>query len=167
VVSVSPRRRKLRLVRADAVPADLVLLVRAAPASVDEAVDDIARDALQSGRTYVVLDETGKREPLFGVSTFAHRPGVSVLSLLARFDDAPSYLEAQVGAMRSAGFTVLPTGTNPDHFDIQLLPGRADDNADEPVLAVRAAAARLVAVAGELRPNPIYHEESDRTVEDE
>ena len=155
------------MVRSDAVPDDLVVVVRAAPASVDEAVDDIAHDALQSGRTYAVLDEAGRREALFGVSTFAHRPGVSLLTVLARFDDAPSYLEARVGALRAAGFKVLPTGTNLDHFDVQLLPGQGDDDADEPVLAVRTAATQLVAAAGELRPNPTYHEESDRTLEEE
>jgi hypothetical protein len=79
-----------------------------------------------------------------------------VAEALARFDEAPSYLEARLGALRSAGFVVLPTGANVDHFDVQLLPGHADEDAGEPVVAVRKAAARLVAAAGELRRNPAY-----------
>jgi hypothetical protein len=147
------------------VPDDLVVVVRATPASVEATVEDIAVDALESGRTYAVQDEAGEREPLFGVSVFARRPEVPVAEALARFDEAPSYLEARVGVLRSAGFVVLPTGANADHFDVQLLPGHADEDAGEPVVAVRDAAARLVAAAGELRRNPAYAGERHRLPE--
>jgi hypothetical protein len=109
------------MLRADAVADDLVVVVRAAPASVEDAINDIAVDALESGQTYVVQNERGEREPLFGVSVFALRAGVPLIELLSRFDEAPSYLEAQVGALQSARFVVLPTGANVDHFDVQLL----------------------------------------------
>jgi hypothetical protein len=80
--------------------------------SVEDAINDIAVDALESGQTYVVQNERGEREPLFGASVFALRAGVPLIELLSRFDEAPSYLEAQVGALRSARFVVLPTGAN-------------------------------------------------------
>jgi hypothetical protein len=143
------------MLRADAVPDDLVVVVRAAPASVEDAINDIAVDALESGQTYVVQNERGEREPLFGVSVFALRAGVPLIELLSRFDEAPSYLEAQVGALQSARFVVLPTGANVDHFDVQLLSGQAEVT-DEPAAVVWEAAARLVAAAGALRPNPAY-----------
>jgi hypothetical protein len=80
---------------------------------------------------------------------------VPLIELLSRFDEAPSYLEAQVGALQSARFVVLPTDANVDHFDVQLLSGQAEVT-DEPAAVVWEAAARLVAAAGELRPNPAY-----------
>ncbi len=44
---------------------------------------------------------------------------------------------------------------NLDHFDVQLLDGvREDDTRGS--AEVRMAAARLLAVAGPLRPNPAY-----------
>ena len=144
------------MVRPDAVPDDLVVVIRATPASVEEAVNDITRDALESGRTYAVLGDHGEREPLFGVSVFAYRSEVGLVELLVRFDEAPAYLESSVGELRSAGLALLPTGTNLDHFDVQLLPGQADEGNGEPAGAVRAAAARLLAAAGDLRPNPAY-----------
>jgi len=86
---------------------------------------------------------------------FARPPGVEVATVLARFDDAPGYLETTVGVLRAAGFAVWPTGSVATHFDVQLLPGRRED---EPVTleAVRSAAVRLLNVAGELRLNPAY-----------
>ncbi|MGH9268110.1 MAG: hypothetical protein ACRD0D_08025 [Acidimicrobiales bacterium] len=88
--------------------------------------------------------------PSGGVSVFARQPGVAVAEILARFDDAPTYLEATVGALRGEAFTVWPTGTAPDHFDVQLLPGVAEDDS-APADAVCRAATRLIAIAGGLR----------------
>jgi len=165
-VPASPKRRKLRLVRPGDVPDDLVVVIRATPASVEEAVDDIALDALKSGRTYVILGDHGEREPLFGISVFAYHSQVGLADLLVRFDEAPAFLESRVGKLRSAGFVVLPTGANLDHFDVQLLPGQPDKGDGEPAGAVRTAAARLVATAGELQPNPVYFGGPDTMVEE-
>ena len=68
---------------------------------------------------------------------------------------APEYLEAAVGALRGAGLEVLPTGVNPDHYDVQLVGGQREEDL-EPLAAIRAAAERLLAAAGDLRPNPAY-----------
>ena len=92
---------------------------------------------------------------LFGISVFARRPGVALVEILARFDMGPAYLEAAVGSLRAAGFGLLPTGVNPDHYDVQLVPGQREEDL-EPLAAIRGAADRLVAVAGDLRSNPAY-----------
>lgn len=143
------------MLREEGPPDDLVLVIRACPATREECVADIVADALRSGRLYVVADPAGGREVLFGVSVFARRPGVAPVEILVRFDAAPAYLEAAVGNLRSAGFDVLPTGGNPDHYDVQLVPGQREEDL-EPLAAIRAAADRLVAAAGDLLPNPAY-----------
>ena len=43
--------------------------------------------------------------------------------VLDRFRAAPMFVEAPVGAIRAAGFEVIPTGTGADHFDVQLIVG--------------------------------------------
>jgi hypothetical protein len=50
---------------------------------------------------------------------------------------------------------VIPTGGNLDHYDVHLLDGVAEEDEREPAEA-RTAAARLLAAAGPLRPNPAY-----------
>jgi hypothetical protein len=92
---------------------------------------------------------------LYGVSVFA-RPGVSPTAVLRRFASSPFYLEATAGDLRKAGFDVLPTGANPDHFDVLLVDGRHPDEPLLPVAELRVAAERLVTLCGEPRANPAY-----------
>lgn len=153
------------MVREGETPNDLVLLIRASPATRSESVADLVADATRSGRLYVLTDASGRREVLFGVSVFARRPGVAPIEVLARFDAAPAYLEASVRKLREAGFGVVPTGVNPDHYDIQLVGGQREDDL-EPLAAIRAAAERLVEAAGDLRPNPAYAGGSGRPLEE-
>lgn len=143
------------MLRAGDPPPDLVVVIRAAPATAREVIDDLAEDALASGLAYAIEPEPGHREPLFGVSVFARPPGVEVATVLARFDDAPAYLETTVGVLRAAGFVVWPTGAVGNHFDVQLLPGRSESKPTS-LEAVRSAAIRLLGIAGELRLNPAY-----------
>lgn len=114
----------------------------------------MAEAALLSAEVYVVEREDGFREVLYGVSVYARRPGADP-DVLERFRTTPAYLAVPVGRLRATGFPVLPTGTHPDHFDVQLASGHGeDDPATKEVIA--AAARRLVETAGDPRPNPFY-----------
>lgn len=152
----SPRRRKARMLRPGGPPGDKTLLIRATPASIDEAIVDIAEDAMESALVYEVERPGGERVALYGVSVFARPPGVPPVEVLRRLASSPYYLEATAGALRAAGLDVLPTGTSPDHFDVLLIDGRPAEEPLLPLTDVRAAAERLVAVCGEARPNPAY-----------
>jgi len=59
---------------------------------------------------------------------------------------------------------VLLTGARPDHFDVQLVPGRGERDlvADD---AVTTGARRLVDTAGDLQPNPFYAGAGDASPE--
>lgn len=142
------------MVREGETPGDLVVVVRAAPATVGETVEDIVMAAELSAEAYVVARRGESRELLYGVSVYARRPEAEV-DVLIRFAASPSYLEVSVGLLTAAGFPVLPTGTDPDHFDVQLVPGHVEGDPAEEALVVTAAS-RLVARAGDLRPNPFY-----------
>ncbi len=98
------------------------------------------------------------------MSVYARRPGTDP-DVLQRFSAAPAYLAAPVGSLRAAGFPVLPTGTHPDHFDVQLVAGQGEG---DPVTdrAILAAAWRLVDVAGALQANPFYAGAGDESPED-
>jgi len=61
-----------------------------------------------------------------------------------------------VREVRSSGFDVVPTGANPDHFDLLLIDGRSPDLPLLSLAEVELAARRLVEVCGELHPNPSY-----------
>ncbi len=77
--------------------------------------------------------------------------------MLRRFPRSPSFLRVTAGAIRHAGFDLLPTGSNPHHYDVQLLPGRVegvDPEAGRDEL--RGAVLRLLLAAGEFHPNPAY-----------
>lgn len=137
-------------------PDDLVLLIRAAPDNVEETIEDIAEDARDSADRYVIEGSAGERELLFGVSVFARSEAAAADEVLRRFARAPAYLEAPVGTIRRAGFSVLPTGDNTDHFDVQLIAGRVEEEGLAVILEVRQAAERLVRACGDLRPNPAY-----------
>ena len=142
------------MIRDEPVPADTSVLVRAAAASVAATVEDMVVDAVASSGLYVVEDEVGRLEVLYGISVFARRPGIGVERVLRRFPDAPCYLESSVGRLRAAGFDVLATGTNPDHFDVQLIAGRSPDVSPLPRAEVESAARRLVAATSGLIGNP-------------
>lgn len=152
----SPRRRKVRMLRPEGPPDDMALLIRAMPASIDEAILDIAEDALESAAVYEVERLGGGRVALYGVSVFARSRGASPVEVLRRFASSPYYLEATAGTVRAAGFDLLPTGANPDHFDVLLVDDRSTDDPLLPLTEVRAAAERLVAVCGDPRSNPAY-----------
>jgi hypothetical protein len=77
--------------------------------------------------------------------------------VLRLFPRSPSFFRVSVGAIRSAGFEVLPTGSNPDHYDVQLLPGRIEGVDPEGGREeLRGAVLRLLLAAGELYLNPAY-----------
>ena len=105
----SPRRRKLRVGRGDETPDDLVLVIRASPATRPECIADLVADAVRSGRVYAVAGSSGRRQVLFGVSVFARRPGVAPIEVLARFDAAPAYLEGRSGPNTPGEVPVRPS----------------------------------------------------------
>ncbi len=152
----SPKRRKLRLLRAGDLPSDATLLIRATPASVDAAVTDLAAGALDSAEIYEVELPDGRRVSLYAVSVFSRPGGADPNELLRRFPRAPCYLEASVAAVRSAGFAVLPTGATPEHYDILLVGSGAPVRVSPSMAELTSAARRLVEVCGEMRPNPSY-----------
>ena len=142
------------MVRPGPPPDDLVVVLRATPGSLEAALDDIADAAVRSAAVYVVEDGAD-RHLLFGVSVFAVPAGGTPADVLVRFDTAPTYAAATVGALREAGFRLIPTGGNPDHYDVQLL-DRVDEDENRPADEVKVATARMLAAAGPLRPNPAY-----------
>lgn len=87
---------------------------------------------------------------------FARRPGVDLATVLERFSGAAAYVEAAVGALRAAGFEIYPTGSNVDHFDIQLIGGLGEADPIASKDDLREAAARLLTAFGPARPNPAY-----------
>jgi hypothetical protein len=158
-VTVPPShdRRKTRLLRDEPPPDDIVVMLRAAAADLARTLRNVALDAIESARTYVIQGPDGRREILYGISVYAQRQGVKPADVLARFTHAPHYLASSVGAIRRAGFEVYATGTNPDHFDVQMLADRGEDGLSEPTdEEVRAAAAGFMWAVGPLIPNPAY-----------
>ena len=156
----SPGRRKRRLVRPEGPPDDLLLVIRAMPVSRSAAVDQMVEDAEFSARLYVLEGEGGGRELLYGISVFAHGASQDPRGVLDRFRAAPMFVEAPVGAIRAAGFEVIPTGTGADHFDVQLIVGVTEADPPPSERDVRDAATRVLDVAGEMRPNPFYTDDT-------
>jgi hypothetical protein len=154
----STGRRKTRLVREEAPPHDLVVLVRAAGFDLEGTLADLVRDARYSGDTYAIDRPGGRKEVLFGVSVFAVRPGGTVAGELEKFSASPHYLAMTVGRLQAAGFEVVATGTAGNHYDIQLVSGVPGDEpppgVDNDELASGASA--LLELAGPLRANPAY-----------
>jgi hypothetical protein len=165
-VPPAPRGRKRRLVRPEDVPDDLMLVIRAMPDNRSAAVEEMVDRAQLSASVYVV-EQSGKWHLLYGVSVFAHRPGRDATDVLRRFPRAPMFVEAPVGAVRAAGFEVVPTGSDADHFDVQLVDGVAELDAPPSEAEVRAAAIRLLDAAGEWRPNPSYAGEAGQRFEED
>jgi hypothetical protein len=143
------------MLRAEPPPDDLLVVLRASPTDVDEAVDEVAEDAEESANVYVVTI-SGRTELLHGVSVFAQRDGLGANLVLERFAYAPRYCSARVGDLRRMGFEILPTGANLDHFDVQLVPGRSVEDGPADPTALLSAARLMIQVAGELLPNPAY-----------
>ena len=156
ILPPSPRRRKKRLVRIGEVPADLLVVIRAMPADRVRGVEEMMHGAILSAGAYVVERQDGVRRLLYGVSVFAQREGQDLTDVLYRFPAAPMFVAAPVGVIRRCGFEVLPTGSDPDHFDVQLIAGVNEADAPASEDEVRAAVNRLVDAAGDVRPNPSY-----------
>lgn len=142
-------------------------MIRATPRSRLQAADQIADSASLSAGVYVIELPDGRRELLFGVSVFARPTGQDLSVILDRFAAAPMFVEAAVGTLRHAGFDVIPTGENPSHYDIQLLPGITEDQPAPSDELIRAAAEHLLDVAGDPQPNPSYAGDSDRSPEED
>jgi hypothetical protein len=120
------------------------------------AVEQMAESAEVSARVYVVERPGRRAELLYGVSVFAHRQDRDRLAILERFATAPMFVEAPVHVIRASGFEVIPTGENPDHFDVQLMADVNEGDATPSENEVRGTARRLLDAAGDLRPNPAY-----------
>jgi hypothetical protein len=77
--------------------------------------------------------------------------------VLHRFSRAPCYLAVTVADLRTAGLEVIATGTNPDHYDVQLVAGRFDDDtSDDPEDQQRGAAGRFRWASSSPATNPAY-----------
>ena len=151
------KRRKSRLLRDELPAADALVVLRAAAADREHTIRNAVEDAVDSGATYVIMRPDGNREVLYGISVFAQRQGVGVGEVLRLFPRSPSFFRVSVAAIRTAGFEVLPTGSNPDHYDVQLLPDRFEGVDPEGGREeLRGAVLRLLLTAGELHPNPAY-----------
>lgn len=163
----SPHRRRLRLQRDESPPEDLIFVLRAVGSDLQGVVDDIVRDARDSASIYDIEIEAGNREALFGVSVFALRTGRSVGQVLERFTASPSYLAVNLGSLRRIGLDVIATGTNVDHYDIQLIRGLPADRANSVTTdELRGIATRVLALAEPPRPNPAYDENIRNEPED-
>jgi hypothetical protein len=157
VTSASEKRRKARTLRDETVVDDTAVVLRAAAADRPRTLRNAVEDAVDSGATYVIVRSDGRREMLYGISVFAQREGTEVADVLRLFPHSPSFLGLTIGEIRRAGFEVLPTGSNPDHYDVQLIAGRIEGiDEDAGREEVRSAVARLLLAAGDLKANPAY-----------
>lgn len=111
---------------------------------------------LDSADTYEVERPGGRRVALYSASVFALPSGVDAGDLLRRFAGSPSYLQASARQVRAAGFDILPTGVNPDHFDVLLVDGRSPDQPLVSPAEVQRAARRLVEACEDMRSNRSY-----------
>jgi hypothetical protein len=144
------------MLRDEAPPDDLTVVLRATPADRESAVAQIADDALVSAETYVVLTAAGVQNALYGVSVWARRTGTDMTKLLRRFRFAPVYVEISAAALRRQGFEILATGADPDHYEVQLLPGKLVEEPLATLSELSDAARRLLDAAGRPNINPAY-----------
>lgn len=145
-----------------------MVVLRAAAADRPRTLRNAVEDAVDSGATYVVVRSDGTREILYGISMFAQRGEAEVRDVLRLFPRSPLFFGLTVGEIRRAGFDVLPTGSNPDHYDVQLIAGRVEGGAAEAGREeLRGAVARLLLAAGDLKPNPAYAWEASDRPEDQ
>jgi hypothetical protein len=156
MVPPSPRRRKTRLVRVGEVPDDVLVVIRAMPADRVRGLEEMVDSAILSADMYVIEGADGGRELLYGVSVFAQPEGQELTDVLLRFPAAPMFAATSVGVIRGCGFEAYPTGSNADHFDVQLISGVTEADAPASEDDVRAAVLRLLEAAGDMRPNPSY-----------
>lgn len=131
-------REELRpLLRDERPPDDAVVVVRGGPTTIEKLVR-------HAGRTHDAFTLDG--EPLWGVSVFCALDDVgpgSLDSLLSRFASYRVVHLPTAGAIRAAGFDLLPTFGRP-HFTVQLPSGDLAPVAD------------LLQALGPDEPNP-YH----------
>ena len=144
------------MLRDEAPPDGLTVLVRATQADREAAVAQIAADALVSAETYLVLTAPGTQTVLYGVSVYARRAGTDMTKLLRRFRFAPVYIEAIAGTLRQEGFEILAAGADPDHYEVNLLPGQLVGAPLASVQQLSDAARRLLDAAGPPIINPAY-----------
>jgi hypothetical protein len=123
--------------RSNTLPPETLVLLRAAPVSLD----DLVEQAADSGRRFT-LDG----EPFFGLSLSALIDGVTEDALLARppFSGFPGFYRMTAGQLYEAGYTVWATFRRPEHHDVRL-----PDAAEETLSA-------FLVVAGELHDNGFY-----------
>jgi hypothetical protein len=144
------------MLRDEAAADDLTVLLRATQADRELAATQIAEDALVSAETYLVLTASGAQAVLYGVSMYARRAGTDMTKLLRRFRFAPVYVEATAGTLRQQGFEILAAGADPDHYEVQLLPGRLVGSPLASIPELWDAARRLLDAAGRPIINPAY-----------
>jgi hypothetical protein len=144
------------MLRDEAPPDDLTVLLRAMPADRESAVVQIAHDALVSAETYVVLTAAGAQNALYGISVWARRAGTDVTKLVRRFRFAPVYVEITAAVLRRHGFEILAAGADADHFEVQLLPGKLVEEPLATLSELSDAARRLLDAAGRPIVNPTY-----------
>jgi hypothetical protein len=144
------------MLRDEAPADDLTVLLRATPADRESAVAQIAHDALVSAETYVVPTAAGAQNALYGISVWARRAGTDMTKLLRRFRFAPVYVEISAATLRRQAFEILAAGADPDHYEVQLLPGRLMGSSLASVQELADAARRLLDAAGRSIVNPAY-----------
>ena len=76
--------------------------------------------------------------------------------LLRGFRFAPVSVEATAGTLRQEGFEIVAAGADPDHHEVQLLPGRPVGSPLATVQELSDAARRLLDTAGRPIINPAY-----------
>jgi hypothetical protein len=133
----------------DQAPDDTTLLVRAVRGNPDRAVASIVADAHLSAEVYEIETADGVREALYGISVFAPTDELTLVEILERFPSADTYFETTAGALRGSGLPVYATGSNPVHYDVQLLPGVADGPGEQVDTLLYDAARRIVQICGE------------------
>lgn len=157
----TPRRRRRRLVRPDADPAEVLALLRAAPTDVEAIIADVLDGALWMAERYVWAPHD-TTELLFGVSLWELPALGAEAVVLARFPEVPTYLRYHPTTLEGAGLPLLAGGNDAQHWEAQLLPGVGEavpDPLEDPAVhfRLREAARDFVALGGEPQPNPAYH----------
>lgn len=157
-----PRRRKRRLVRPGAEPAEVLALLRAAPAGTAAILANVLEDALGMAERYVWDNPQGGVEILFAVSLWELPAPGAEAEVLARFPEVPAYLRYHPAALAAAELPVLAGGNDPRHWEVQLLPGVGEavpDPLEDPAVhdRLRSATRRFVTLGGQPLPNPAYH----------
>jgi hypothetical protein len=101
--------------RAEEPPDDAVVVVRGGPVAAEKIVEHAKRQA---------RDYTFRGEPMHSVSVSLTVAGWDLQALLAGpLSSRSTYAVSTAGAVRSAGFTLLPTYEAP-HYDLLLVSGQ-------------------------------------------